>query len=144
MTLINDYVKRAAFSTVSSFWVGLLGGTAIQAGGKLWTVFVNPAQNATKLLGHIATPVFQRQLAVGFCVYGLCVKLFLFLGVKICPDWSGLKGRGYIILTNAISIAIASAAATLILPLHYDYMLGFMTIVTAAYLGKKIFDKIKA
>ncbi len=126
-------------TTVGGFWSGWLGGSTILAGGKIWTMLFDPKKKVSGLLGHIGTPGFRRELAVGMAVYALTSCIFAVLAehLKIKSASATLV---YSVLTQTISIAIASLSATAITYVGYHYVLYVVSAISIAIVVKGIFD----
>lgn len=141
-TFINT-TYETVYKTVGGFWSGWLGGTTVLAAGKLWTLVFSPAKTTTELLGHIGTPLFRRELAVGLAVYALSSTLFALIGDKLSLNPNTLSGRVYTVLTHAISIALASAAAASITSFSYQCMFYTAVALGVAILAKEIYFFVK-
>lgn len=123
---------------VRSFWAGFLGGSALIAAGKLWSVLTNQAK-VSELLGHLGTPLFRRQLATGAAVYGFSIVMFNLIGQKYGLMNDGtLSGNIFIISTRAVAGALGCGAAVAIPYSGYQtlfYTVSILTVLaTLAYL----------
>lgn len=116
-------------SVSDAFWCGWLGGSAIIAGGKAWTLLVNPHKKVTDLLGHIGTPGFRRELAVGVAVYTVARVCFSVLENKLQLTPDSLIEKMYAVITGGVSIAAGCVIATKITHSSYHYLSYLMIAV---------------
>lgn len=131
---LREYGYGMTLNSAYGFWCGWLSGSAILAGAKL-TLITNPEVRVSELLGHIGTPSFRRELAVGLAVY-LCVKA-IFSAIVDEPDTFSWR----ILLPDVAGIALGSLAASKLTHRVYHYVLYPMCVLTIAIIAYEIFKQ---
>ena len=89
-----------------------MGGGALIAGGKLWTLMTDSSVKVSTLLGHIGTPHFRRQLAVGLAVSCVSFKVFEYISIKKQMDPETLSGKIYLVFATGVTAALGSFTAS--------------------------------
>jgi hypothetical protein len=144
MTAQINFLKNVDFS-LHNFWTGFGGVSLVMAGGKAWTVLMEPSQTVSGLLGYVGTPVFRREMAVGVLVYATAALILHNLTNNLVNPTKGtLKQRVITILNCSIATAAGIGAAISVSPVAYHYIFAAVavaTIVRAAVLLKETLEK---
>lgn len=123
MISIRNSCYDGAWAAVEGFAGGWLAGTALIAGGKLWTVMTDPAVKVSALMGHIGQPSFRRELAVGIAVFYLAHSVLYDISkeLPLLKDNLGnnLKGRVFSIIRATMSLALGALAASAVTAENY-------------------------
>lgn len=132
---LREYCYDLGYSSAYGFWCGWLGGSTILAGGKIWTLITNSEVKVSQLLGHIGTPSFRRELAVGITVYIFTIAIFELLSEKADIDLE------ITFLPTAVAIALASLAASKLTHRYYHYVLYPMCVLSIGIIANEIFNQ---
>ncbi len=138
---IQKFGYESSWSAVLGFWSGFLGGTAIIAGGKLWTLMTDSSVKVSTLLGHIGTPNFRRQLAVGLAVSCVSFKIFEYIHIKKQIDFESLSGKIYNIIATAVAVALGSFAASKVTHAGYRIVLYSTCALSAILLISDFYQR---
>jgi hypothetical protein len=120
---IKDLGYESSWAAVTGFWGGWVGAGALIAGGKLWTLMTDPQLKVSTLLGHIGTPSFRRQLAVGAAVSCVAFVIFEYVYSKNQMEKNNLTGRIRTYSSTAAACALGSFAGASVTHAGYKLVL---------------------
>jgi hypothetical protein len=132
---------NTGWTTVQGFWSGWLAASAVIAAGKVWTVLSHSELTTSQVLGHIGTPSFRRELAVGLAVYTLTTYIFKQLGGQNLVSSEGLADKISPILPTAIGGAFACFIASTVTQTNYKYWQYSMIALSILLIGHEIFNR---
>ena len=142
--LKNEHTKLvygASWNAVLGFWSGWIGGGALIAGGKLWTLMTDPQVKVSTLLGYIGTPAFRRQLAVGTAVACVTIVIFEYICTKSQIERDSLSGKIFTMFAVAATAALGSFAAHAITHSRYILVLYSITTLSVILLSSEFYQR---
>ena len=122
---MNTFIQVITY-TATNFGRGYVAATAIIGGGKLWTILFDPQKKVHDLLGHVGTPEFRRQLAVGLGVNALCNSILTIANVKL------LDGKPYEFVAQVIPVISCGLASLVACRMSHNDYLKIKYVVIAA------------
>ena len=135
-----SFCYNVGCSTAQQFWIGWMSGSLLIGGGKLWTILFDPQVRVSTLMGHIGTPLFRRQLAVGLATYALTSRVFESLREKLSISPQSISGKIYFITTNVISVSLGCALGMAVNHAAYHGIfvsIALFSIISALYYLKQ-------
>lgn len=130
--------------TLNRTWMGFIAGwilgSASIVGGRAYKMYVSSEQPVHRLLGHVATPAFRRELAVAISVYAFANGVIGGLGklfTKKSNDLSVVQAQNNrnTAVALLLSVPIAGAAGYFTTPETYKAHACLMGAVAIANLA---------